>query len=99
MLTTLHVWLDLKRLGISIPLSVFSQLLKVYKIIQQKPQFLLLFMMFICSDSQLCIPNELEGGDLGGHFGRDKTLSFFGGRYLWLNMSRDMERLVKRCKI
>lgn len=63
---------------------------------------------FLFRVTQLCIPKgslhehiieELHGGGLGGHFGRDKTLILVKERYFWPTIYRDVARFVKRCRI
>lgn len=38
-------------------------------------------------------------GGLGGHFGRDKTLSMVFDRYYWPGMYKDVSKLVRKCQI
>lgn len=61
---------------------------------------------YLFKGNQLCIPEgslreqivrELHGNGLGGHFGRDKTMSMVADRYFWPKMFKDVDRLVKRC--
>nr|CAD1817170.1 unnamed protein product [Ananas comosus var. bracteatus] len=67
---------------------------------------LLMVMSTQVTGNQLCIPEgslreqivrELHGNGLGGHFGRDKTMSMVTDRYFWPKMFKDVDRLVKRC--
>ena len=45
------------------------------------------------------IIRELHSGGLEGHFGSDKTLAMVVERYYWPIMSRDVERLVRQCRV
>lgn len=45
------------------------------------------------------IMRELHGNGLGGHFGRDGTLSMVTNRYYWPGMHKDVSKLVRRCQI
>ena len=56
----------------------------------------------------LCIPRcslreyiikELHSGGLGGHFGKDKTISLVKDKYFWPAINRTVIQYVKRCRI
>lgn len=62
---------------------------------------------FLFKGARLCIPEcslreaivaEAHGGGLGGHFGRDKTLSLVKEHFYWPKMMRDVVRHVQRCR-
>jgi hypothetical protein len=63
---------------------------------------------FLFKNSRLCIPQcslrreiiqEVHGGGLAGHFGRDKTLALVQENFFWPKLAHDVECFVKSCKI
>ena len=48
---------------------------------------------------RLTILAEAHGGALGGHFGRDKTLALVQANFYWPKLKRDVDRLVKQCRV
>ena len=45
------------------------------------------------------IIQEVHGGGLAGHFGRDKTLAFVQENFFWPKLAHDVECFVKSCRI
>uniref|UniRef100_A0A2N9IIC5 Reverse transcriptase n=1 Tax=Fagus sylvatica TaxID=28930 RepID=A0A2N9IIC5_FAGSY len=63
---------------------------------------------FLFKNNRLCIPQcslrraiiqEVHGGGLAGHFGRDKTLALVQENFFWPKLARDVESFVKSCRI
>ena len=63
---------------------------------------------FLFKNNRLCIPQcslrraiiqEVHGGGLAGHFGRDKTLALVQENFFWPKLAHDVECFVKSCKI
>ena len=48
---------------------------------------------------RLIILVEAHGGALGGHFRRDKTLALVQDNFYWPKLKRDVDRLVKQCRV
>jgi len=42
---------------------------------------------------------ELHGGDLAGHFDRDKIIALVEDRFYWPSLKRDVVRIVSQCRI
>ena len=71
-----------------------------------KKEFIFDFLIqdgFLFKSTQLCILHsfmreylirELHAGGLGGHVGRDKTISLVEARFYWLQLKRDVGRYV-----
>ena len=62
---------------------------------------------YLIKNNRLCIPEcslreaiiiEAHGGGLGGHFGRDKTVSLVEENLYWPKMVKDATRHVERCR-
>lgn len=56
----------------------------------------------------MCIPNnslhdaiflESHASGLAGHFGRDKTIGQVRERYYWPRLSKDVGRIIARCRV
>ncbi|GKC50298.1 transposon ty3-I gag-pol polyprotein [Tanacetum coccineum] len=63
---------------------------------------------FLFYGNRLCIPDcslrleiikETHKGGLGGHFGRDKTVSLLKDRFFWQKMMKDVNHYILRCRI
>jgi hypothetical protein len=63
---------------------------------------------FLFKNNRLCIPQcslrraiiqEVHGGGLAGHFGRDKTLALVQENFFWPKLAHDVECFVKSCRI
>lgn len=63
---------------------------------------------YLFKGKQLCIPNspireniikELQSGGLGGHFGRDKTITLVEDRYFFLGLRKQVARFMEHCRI
>eukprot|EP01018_Ginkgo_biloba_P013475 Gb_17806 [translate_table: standard] len=63
---------------------------------------------YLFKGKQLCIPvgpmreniiKELHSGGLGGHFGRDKTVTLIEDRYYWPGLRKKVAKFVAQCKI
>uniref|UniRef100_A0A2N9G5D8 Protein kinase domain-containing protein n=1 Tax=Fagus sylvatica TaxID=28930 RepID=A0A2N9G5D8_FAGSY len=63
---------------------------------------------FLFKNNRLCIPQcslrraiiqEVHGGGLAGHFGRDKTLALMQENFFWPKLTHDVECFVKSCRI
>ena len=63
---------------------------------------------FLFKNNRLCIPQcslqraiiqEVHGGGLAGHLGRDKTLALMQENFFWPKLAHDVECFVKSCKI
>lgn len=61
---------------------------------------------YLFKNNQLCIPHtslreslieELHGGGLAGHFGKDKSFQLMSDRYFWPQLRKDVSNYVKRC--
>lgn len=73
-----------------------------------KSQDYLLMNGYLFKGNQLCLPEgslrlfviqELHGGGLVGHFGRDKTESLVKERYFWRSLKQDVAHFVQRCLV
>jgi hypothetical protein len=62
---------------------------------------------FLFKNNKLCIPQcslrraiiqEVHGGGLAGHFGRDKTLALVQENFFWPKLAHDVECFVKSCR-
>lgn len=63
---------------------------------------------FLVKDDVVCIPHtslresiikEVPAGGLGGHFGRDKTITAVSSKFFWPQIHRDVPNFIKRCYI
>eukprot|EP01018_Ginkgo_biloba_P033322 Gb_18633 [translate_table: standard] len=63
---------------------------------------------YLFKGKQLCIPvgpmreniiRELHNSGLGGHFGRDKTITLVKDRYYWPGLRKRVAKFVAQCKI
>uniref|UniRef100_A0A2N9EGL5 RNA-directed DNA polymerase n=1 Tax=Fagus sylvatica TaxID=28930 RepID=A0A2N9EGL5_FAGSY len=62
---------------------------------------------FLFKNNKLCIPQcslrraiiqEVHGGGLAGHFGRDKTLALVQENFFWPKLAHNVECFVKSCR-
>eukprot|EP01018_Ginkgo_biloba_P007610 Gb_17043 [translate_table: standard] len=87
----------------------FRQALRQESSHQQRGSVRRVFLQdgYLFKGKQLCIPDspmreniirELHSGGLGGHFGRDKTISLVEDCYFWL-VKKQVAKFVAQCRI